>query len=549
MTMRCDVAVVGAGPTGLTIANLLGQAGLTCVLIERHDETVRQPRAVSIDDESLRTMQAAGLCHEVMADCALDYGSHYYTRSGICFARVEPTTREFGFPRRSAFTQPKLEATLAAALGRFPGVTALFGHVCETFEDNGDAVRLQLRTPSGDAEIVEAGFLIGADGASSAIRKAIGAVLTGETYEQPWLIVDLAATRERLRQTRVVCDPARPFITLPGPGLIRRYEFMLRAGETAESATDAAFVRGLLAASGPDADMPVVRRQVYTFHARIVDCWRRGRVFLAGDAAHLSPPFAGQGMNSGLRDAHNLAWKLAEVIAGRLGDGLLDSYQTEREPHARALVALAIRMGRIMMPTSPVQAWAVQGSLRALRLAPRLKSYFTEMKYKPKPFYRSGFVARPAGVGGGPVGRMVPQPTVEWLDRRRVMLDDVTGNGFALLAYGGDAQAALANAADRDFGLVPGARLAVLPRDCNPDPDGPLLDHTVRDVDGGFGAFLPGKGTTLMLVRPDRYVCAAGDAADLAAATRAMVAACGLPDAAPGPPTAGPTARLELSQG
>ena len=219
--MRCDVAIVGAGPTGLTLANLLGAAGQSCILVEQHDGTVRQPRAVSIDDESLRTMQAIGLSDAVMADCALDYGSQYFTRSGVCFSRVEPTTREYGFPRRNAFTQPRLEATLLDGLRRFPNVATRFSHQCLAFTEQPGLVRLDLQGPSGEQTTVEASYLVGCDGASSPIRKAIGATLTGSTYEQPWLIVDLAATREHLRQTRVVCDPGRPFITLPGPGGLR----------------------------------------------------------------------------------------------------------------------------------------------------------------------------------------------------------------------------------------------------------------------------------------------------------------------------------------
>lgn len=516
--MECEVAVVGAGPVGLTLANLLGDAGIHVVLVERNTTTVQEPRAVSIDDESLRTMQAAGLVDAVLADVALDYGSQYFTPGGICFAKVEPTTREFGFPRRNAFTQPRLEATLRHGLGRYPQVTALFGHDCGAVADDAAGVTLGVTEPGGTPLTVRARYLAACDGGRSAIRKAIGATLTGLTYRQRWLILDLGATREQLRQTRVVCNPARAMITLPGPGGIRRYEFLLREDETDEIATAPDFVRGLLAAHGPDADAPVVRARVYAFHARTADRWRQGHVFLAGDAAHLTPPFAGQGMNSGVRDAHNLAWKLAAVLRGRLGEGLLETYQQEREPHARALIQLAVNMGQVMMPASRAQAWAVQAGFRLAAFVPPLQAYFAQMKYKPKPFYRAGFV-----LADGIAGRMLPQPLLDRPGAGPVRLDQLIGNDFALIAYGRDAQGTLAAAAGLDFGLGDLPRLAVLPAHYNPVPG---MAAAGRDIDDVMTRLLPRGREALLLLRPDRYVAAAMldpiDAAGFAAAVRGM---------------------------
>jgi 3-(3-hydroxy-phenyl)propionate hydroxylase len=516
-----DVAIVGAGPTGLTLANLLGRAGCRVLLVERNTTTVAEPRAVSIDDEALRTMQAIGLVDDVIRDIALDYGSYYFSASGRQFLTVEPSTREYGFPRRNAFAQPKLEAVLRLGLQRFPNVATLFGWHCETVAEHADGVTVTLAR-GGERRALQARYLVGADGARSAIRKHIGATLSGSTYRQRWLIVDLAATRERLRQTRVVCNPDRPLITLPGPGGTRRYEFMLFDGEDEAAAVEPDFVHALLAAHGPDAEAPIVRRQVYTFHARLADRWRAGRILLAGDAAHLSPPFAGQGMNSGLRDAFNLGWKLAAIVKGRLGEGLLDSYQVERAPHAWALIELAMMMGRIMMPGSHLQAWAVRSGFRATQLIPAVQSYFAQMKYKPKPFYRDGFVL---ASDDGIAGRMLPQPQVELRDRSRVLLDEMLGDGFCLLAYGAEAQQVAAFARELDFGIAGLHSVAVLPRIINPDPDAPPDLDTVRDHAGAFDAVLPNGG--LVLVRPDRHVAAASTAEPdkmraLAAAVKAM---------------------------
>ena len=240
-----DVAIVGAGPTGLTLANLLGQAGCRVLLVERNATTVQEPRAVSIDDELLRTMQAIGLADEVIRDVALDYGVEYFTPAGTRFLAVEPSVHEYGFPRRNAFAQPRLEATLRRGLKRFPQVTALFGHECQEIARHETGITLTLHDRDGGAKLSHALYLVGCDGARSTVRKTIGAVLAGSTYRQRWLIVDLAETRERLRQTRVVCNPERPLITLPGPDGIRRYEFMLHDHENEELAVEQKFVRGL----------------------------------------------------------------------------------------------------------------------------------------------------------------------------------------------------------------------------------------------------------------------------------------------------------------
>jgi len=271
-----------------------------------------------------------------------------------------------------------------------------------------------------------------------------------------------------------------------------------------------------------------VRRQVYAFHARMADKWNTARVFLAGDAAHLTPPFAGQGMNSGVRDAHNLAWKLAGVIHGAFGPGLLKTYQQERAPHAWSLIQLAMNIGKVMMPTSRMQAFFVHSFFRLARFVPPVYSYFAMMKYKPKPFYGEGFLL--ADTGLGLTGRMAPQPTLEMLDRSRVKLDDLMGSDFALVAYGDDAQRVIAQTQDLEFGLRALRRVAVTPMRVNLVRDFTSPLPAGRDVNDIMGKLEKPGRELLLLVRPDRYIAAAIDAIDsaeiakLAQATRALVA-------------------------
>ena len=342
--MHIPVAVVGAGPTGLTLANLLGVYGVGCALIERNADTVHEPRAVSIDDESLRTMQAAGLAEQVMAETVPGYGSLYHSARGRLFAKVQPTGQPYGFPLRSAFRQPVLEAQLNGALSRFPHVTPLFDHELIAFEDTGDHVTLRLRKADGHAFDLTCDYLVACDGASSVVRRTLGIGMSGSTFSERWLIVDLEDSPAASPHTKVWSDPARPTIALPGPYRTRRYEFMLHEHETDADLLDLGMVRQLLETHEAAPQSRVVRTVVYTFHARVADRWSQGRVLLAGDAAHLTPPFAGQGMNSGVRDASNLAWKLAAVLQGQLGPKLLESYEPERRGHAWRMTQLRARI-------------------------------------------------------------------------------------------------------------------------------------------------------------------------------------------------------------
>jgi 3-(3-hydroxy-phenyl)propionate hydroxylase len=327
MTTRTHwpVIVVGAGPAGLTLSGFLARYGIDVLAVERNPQTVQEPRAVSIDDESLRTMQSVGIINELVPNLVLGYGSEYFSPGQRAFLKVKPTTLEYGYPRRNAFRQPVLEAILRANLERQPKATAWFETEVTAFSQTGQGVAVKLQR-HGETVALTCDYLIGCDGSRSFVRQSLGIEMHGSTFRERWLILDLEQTTDPTRDTKVYCNPARPCLSLPGPNGTRRFEFMLHDGEQDTDVLAPENVARLLRLYGTD-DAAVLRRKVvYTFHARMADRWRDGRVFLAGDAAHLMPPFAGQGMNSGVRDAHNLAWKLAADVSGQLGDGLLDTY-------------------------------------------------------------------------------------------------------------------------------------------------------------------------------------------------------------------------------
>lgn len=512
------VVIVGAGPTGLTLANLLARYGVRLLLVERSETTVQEPRAVSIDDESLRTMQAAGVIDTVLPDVVPGYGSIYYTAQGIRFAKVEPTGAPYGYPRRNAFRQPLLEAQLRAALQTHATATLLFGCELKEFAQTTDRVSLSLHDADGVSRTVSCDYLVGCDGAWSTVRATLDIPLEGTTYAMRWLIIDLENNENTTKHTEVFCNRSRPCITLPGPHRTRRYEFEIFPHETDADMLAPERIQNLLAAHGADPGAQIRRKAVYRFHARVARRWQDGRVFLAGDAAHLTPPFAGQGMNSGVRDAHNLAWKLSEVIRGRIGPSLLQSYEQERRDHVRQMISLALRMGRVMSPPSQWSAFATQAGFLLLNLWPPARNYITQMKYKPKPRFSDGFmVPDRRSPRHTLVGRLLPQPNVIDSERRRVLLDEQFGMSFALLARTADPEATFAHLEQPIWNELQARRVAVLPSGAAPVPFPGGV--TVTEEDGHFAHALGEDRDRVILLRPDRYVaaCFAPENAELAA--------------------------------
>ena len=505
------VVIIGAGPSGLMLANLLGVYGVETLLIERHSTTVGEPRAVSIDDESLRAVQNAGALGRVLPDIVQGYGVHYHALSGKVFARILPTSREYGYAKRNAFRQPLFESAVFDALKRFPQVSVRMNHELIDFVDANDKVECTLKHEDGTRQVT-CDWLVACDGGRSTVREKLGIPMRGATFAERWLIVDLTHRLDAFPHTRTYCDPARATIRLPGPHGTLRYEFMLHPDEDAEQMLDETRIRAWMHERvATDADLPIVRKVVYTFHARMAAAWRKGRVFLAGDAAHLAPPFAGQGMNSGVRDACNLAWKLAAVARGELGPRLLDTYAVERAPHAWALIRMALRIGFFMQPKSRFSAVLMQGALRVISLYPPARDYVLQLKFKPKPRFRSGFFVPDAAPGSLSsetmrAGQLLAQPQVELQSGERVLLDEVLGDGFAYI--GRSAPPGVPAALREAFVGLPMRFLWLASTQQPLVRDAAQDGIVVRDCDGVLESLLNEAGAQALLLRPDRYVLA-----------------------------------------
>jgi 2-polyprenyl-6-methoxyphenol hydroxylase-like FAD-dependent oxidoreductase len=509
--IAADVAIVGGGPTGLTLAILLAQHGRSAVVIERFPAPYPLPRAVHFDHEVARILQSAGVAAELegFTEAAPIY--EWRNASGDVLLRFgrERDVGVSGWPDSNMCHQPRLEAALEARARSFPQVRILRGFDAHVLHDAGDAVHVAARSERGEAIEVHARYAIGCDGANSFVRGAIGAGWHDLGFAYDWLVVDVVP-----HETRVwsplnwqLCDPARPTTLVSGGPGRRRWEFMRLPHETLEQLNDRETAWKLLAAWDVRPDNATLERHaVYTFRACWADAWRRGRVLLAGDAAHLMPPFAGQGMCSGMRDAANLAWKLDLVLRGEASDALLETYESERLPHAKQTIEFSVGLGRVICIAEPRAAAARDAQMVPAARASGLTT--------PAPSPKTGpgcWAAEDAAAGG-----LFLQPRIAQGGATR-RFDDVLGAGFALVSPLGDPAAHL-TAEQRAWLTRVGGVCAHVG-----------ADAALRDADGATARWFSEHGCAVALQRPDFSVFATakalGDAGALVEALRARLAA------------------------
>ncbi|WP_322054588.1 bifunctional 3-(3-hydroxy-phenyl)propionate/3-hydroxycinnamic acid hydroxylase [Paraburkholderia bannensis] len=549
-----DVAIIGAGPVGLMIANILGLQGVRVTLIEKLDQIIDYPRAIGLDDEALRVFQSIGLADALLPHTTPDHWMRFVTKDGHCFASIEPRTDEFGWPRRNAFIQPLADRVLYEGLARFEHVEVLLGTSVNGFVQDAQGVSIDVTDAQGERRTIRAAYMVGADGGNSFVRRALNVPFEGRTKPNQWIVVDVRNDPIGSPHIYMHCDHERPYVSAALPHGIRRFEFMVMPGETEEELSKpenmAALIRKVVA--DPDK-VDYIRKRVYTHNARLAETFRVDRVLLAGDAAHIMPVWQGQGYNSGIRDANNLGWKLAMVAKGLADGRLLDTYTVERRAHARSMIHLSEVAGDIFAPNTRFGARFRDAFVKSMNVFPSVKRYFVEMRFKPMPRYEAGVVLLPpqqqqqrAGgwlarvlersgnsapgrllglmsqkrdsllgrlaygrdpLAASPVGRMFIQPRVRLSDGRVVRLDDAISNGFAVLAWG----------ADPTFGLTPqaralwerlGARFVFAKPDVQLDytddvPEGVLA---LGDVQGRLKDWFSRLPESVVLLRPDRFV-------------------------------------------
>ena len=481
-----DVAVIGYGPAGATLANLLGASGLSVLVLDKEAGIYPLPRAIHFDGEVMRVFQNAGLRAEVEAISRPGLtGMHFVNAEGETLLVRGGTTAHgpHGCASNYYFHQPELEQVLRTAAQRYSKVQVQLRHEVTQVTDQGEQVELTVRDlNAGQDHTVHARYVVGCDGARSPLRHAMGSTMVDLGLKQPWLVFDVRlkdGAPERPDHTVQYCDPARPMTWCNVTGNRRRWEIMvLPSDDPAELVKPETLWQLVGRWMGPE-HAELERAVIYTFHSLIAEGWRKGRLLLAGDAAHQTPPFLGQGMCAAVRDAANLAWKLAAVLRGQAGDALLDSYESERAPHVRAFIELAVKLGGVIQTTDPEAARARDAKFQAGQ--PEIFEY-------PTPGLGTGLTRGPA-----PAGQCFPQPTLA--DGQR--LDDRVGPRFAIVAT----RALLAQAGGTT------AQAVVL--DAEDEP-------ALRD-------WLQAQGCAGVVIRPDRYVLGtARNARELAALVSAL---------------------------
>ncbi len=513
-----DVVQIGYGPVSQVLALMLGRQRHRVAVVERWLEPYVLPRAVCVDHEAARILRAIGVGEGLMRVSQPAPKYQWFNAAWEELLCIDWSAGSVsGGPEVNFVHQPSLEAEFRTEVAKQPDVDLNLGWELAGFTDHGDHVEVELHEAGGTLH--EAGgtrtlrtrYLVGVDGANSLVRESLGIGREDRGFQADWLVVDM-----RLNPGVVLdipdcgqyCNPERPTTMVPGGmqdgKVCRRWEFMRLPNETREALQDEAHVWRLLDQWVKPGQAELVRHTIYTFRSLVADTWRQGRVLLAGDAAHTMPPFMGQGMCAGIRDAWNLSWKLDAVLRGRSAGALLDSYTVERRPHVSAVTDAAIHLGRIICIADPAEAAERDRAFKDGTAAP----------LPPFPHLTAGLLA--PDMAGAPAllaGLLSPHGTVRWRGREG-RWDDVVGLGFCVVLRNRDPAGLLRPDQLQALAAV-GTHLVGI---------GAAAD-LVADLDGKYGAFLDAHGAVGMITRPDFYVFGGVAAApDLPALVDALLA-------------------------
>ena len=491
--------MVGHGPTGAIAASLLGDRNIRTLAIDRQRDVYDKPRAIAIDHEILRLLDNFGAAERVLPYIAPFPASQHFGARGQLIRRIDmvPEPYPLGYTPSMVFTQPPVEVALRAHAAAYDSVDVELGTELIGFDQSPDHVTLHLRDDRQATRSVTADYMIACDGASSGTRQALGIAFEDLVFDEPWLVVDLkvnSAAFGKLPETAAqFCDPSRPTSFIIGPGNHRRFEIMLLPGEDPREMEEPDQVWRLLARWITPDDATLWRAASYRFHALVAREWRRGRIFLAGDAAHQQPPFIGQGMCQGIRDVGNLVWKLDRVLKGHSGAMLLDTYGEERSEHVRQLTTRIKAIGHVICERDPTAAEARDARILSEGGGhPR-----TVTRQEIVPPLQKGLLAFPLHPAHG---TLFPQPWIRMTAGRR-LLDSATGTGWRLVL---DQRSALDLTADARADLT---RISMRLIRVGPADAAAQAGHEfVAEEDGVLAAWSDGHGCRAAIVRPDHYV-------------------------------------------
>lgn len=433
-----DVVIIGLGPTGATAANLLGARGIRTLVVEREAAIYSRQRAIAIDEDALRVWQSIGLMEPLMAHMSTSVTIHFHNRNRIFLSCDLNGRGRQGVPGMCFFHQPLMEQTLRDRLAHRDTVELRVGHGLVSVDQDEAGVTVGLRGAGDSTQFVRARYLIGCDGGASSTRKLLGIELRGRSIAEPWLDIQARARFPHDASGRLdfnfIADPERPGADCYASSGYHRWEFRLRKDENPDEANTPEGLRRLLAIRGVDADeIDILASWVYVFHVRQADRWKLGRAFLCGDAAHIMPPFAGQGISSGVRDVGNLCWKIAAVVHGA-APSLLDTYESERRPNVMALTRLSLRIGAVVTIQSRLLAGCRDLTCRVLTRLPWIGGHISNFRMKPDWICGPGMLTRSRSFRS-PAGHLVWQPWVVPATGYRRRLDDLLGTGWIYLSW------------------------------------------------------------------------------------------------------------------
>ena len=512
-TPEYDVVLAGYGPVGTTAANLFGQLGIRTLVLERDDAVYRLPRAGTCDDEAMRIWQSIHLSDLLMPKLLPQKLVQFLDDAGKPFLELRGTDFGYGFHTFILLYQPLIEKTLREGVDRFSCVEVRLGNEVESFSDSGEAVTVRARDlGTGKAYDVRAKYLLGCDGGRSTVRHQIGSELIGKTFQQ-WLVVDVKVEDPSRYPSnlQLICDPKRPVVTYPMALNHHRWQFMLKAGETTEHMEQLETVKALLAPWADLDNVKLIRKSVYIYHARIADKWTAGRIFLAGDAAHLTPPFGGTGMNSGIRDVSNLSWKMALVLRGYADAQILNSYQIERKTHVQKMTRMSVLFCRILQTQSRPVAGIRNLFFRLLKFVPVIGRKVISGEFKPEASFRRGLVATDRQqLSRTARGKLFIQPKVRTTNKESVLLDEVLGHGFAVLGLEVDPRCVITPESQAFWENLSTRFVRIIGETQKPGPEEGLV--VVADLESRLAAWFARFHVNLVVLRPDRYVFGAFNA-------------------------------------